>query len=126
MLGDAQLVAFLPTTDLARARRFFREKLGLGLVDESAFACVFDANGVPVRVTPVESLPAAAFTVLGWRVDDIEDSVRSLRRRGIVFARFDGLDQDDFDTWRAPGGARVAWFADPDGNTLSLTEEPSP
>ena len=63
---------------------------------------------------------AAAYTVLGWKVDDLDATIDGLVRRGVRFLRFDGMDQDGRGAWTAPGGERIAWFADPDGNTLSL------
>src|SRR4029077_7627469 len=122
MLDNAELIAFLPTTDRNRARRFFAETLGLRLVEESPYALVFDAGGTMLRVTPVEGVPRTGFTVLGWRVTDIEASSSALAARGVDFMRFDGMQQDALGIWTTPGNDRVAWFLDPDGNTLSLTQ----
>ncbi len=124
MLGSSDLVAFVATTDLDRARAFYREVLGLSLVEESPFACVFDAYGTSLRVTPVDEIRTAPYTVLGWVVDDIAETVQSLAAAGVVFERFTGMDQDDLGVWASPSGARVAWFTDPDGNVLSLTQLP--
>jgi catechol 2,3-dioxygenase-like lactoylglutathione lyase family enzyme len=122
VLGDAPLVAFVATTDLGRARTFYGETLGLTFTDENAFACVFDAHGTTLRVTAVPELSLAGYTVLGWLVDDISSAIRTLGERGVDFKRFDGMDQDELGVWTTPGGDKVAWFADPDGNTLSLTQ----
>ena len=121
-LGRARVMGFASTTDLARAREFFETRLGLRCTHEDGFAAVFDANGTMVRVTLVPELQPAAFTVLGWDVDDIAATARALTARGVEFLRFEGMDQDDDGVWSAPGGDRVAWFHDPDGNTLSLTQ----
>jgi catechol 2,3-dioxygenase-like lactoylglutathione lyase family enzyme len=121
MLGSSDLVGFVPTTDLDRARAFYRDTLGLELREETPFAVVFDANGTVLRVTLVEQLTPAPFTVLGWSVADIANLVRRLSGRGVAFERFAGMDQDDLGIWTSPSGAPVAWFKDPDGNTLSLT-----
>jgi hypothetical protein len=75
-----------------------------------------------LRITAVPELQPAGYTVCGWRVDDIDRSVRALRLRGVNFKRFDGMDQDGLGVWTTPDGSKVAWFADPDGNTLSLTQ----
>lgn len=123
MLGSGDLVGFVPTADLDRASGFFGEVLGLEQVGVSPIACVFDANGTALRVTLVGEFSPAPFTVLGWSVTGLDDLVRSLRDRGVVFERFGGMDQDELGIWTAAGGDRVAWFKDPDGNTLSLTEE---
>jgi catechol 2,3-dioxygenase-like lactoylglutathione lyase family enzyme len=92
------------------------------VVEQNDFACVLDANGTMLRVTAVPEVAHASYTVLGWRVAGITAAVRDLTARGVTFLRFDGMDQDDDGIWTTPGGEKVAWFADPDGNTLSLTQ----
>lgn len=122
MLVNSKLVAFVCTTDAARARAFYGGTLGLQLLEESPFALVFDANGTMLRVTPIPELTPAKFTVLGWEVPDIDESVRRLVAAGATFNRYPGLDQDRHGIWLSPSGAQVAWFQDPDGNVLSLTQ----
>lgn len=124
MLQDAELVAFLATSDLDRARAFYCGVLGFEVVEESPFALVLDANGTPIRVTPVDAPVVAPYTVLGWQVDDAAATVRALAGAGVECDRFDGMDQDDDGVWTAPGGARIAWFRDPDGHLLSVTGRP--
>lgn len=121
-LPSSELIAFMPTTDLTTARVFYEQGLGLLIAGESPIACTFDANGTTLRVIAVERIEPAPYTALGWNVADIEASIRELAGRGVVFERFDGVEQDELGIWRSPGGARVAWFKDPDGNTLSLTQ----
>ena len=122
MLKSRSIVAFVATTNPARAKTFYAKTLGLRLVSEDGFALVFDAGGTMLRVATVPVLQPAAYTVLGWIVPDIERAVRDLQTKGVSFSRFEGMGQDDLGIWTAPSGARVSWFADPDGNTLSLTE----
>jgi catechol 2,3-dioxygenase-like lactoylglutathione lyase family enzyme len=122
MVRDAKLVAFVATRDAARARRFYAETLGLGIVSEDDFALVFDANGTTVRVVKVEAVALAPYTVLGWEVRDIAATVNALGARGVSFERYGFLEQDARGIWTAPGGARVAWFKDPDGNVLSVSQ----
>jgi len=122
MLGSSDVIAFAPATDLDRSRAFYEQALGLPLAGQNEFACVFDANGTMLRVTAVPEVSQAGYTVLGWRVADIAATVRDLAARGVVFIRYDGVDQDGNGVWTTPGGDRVAWFADPDGNILSLTQ----
>jgi catechol 2,3-dioxygenase-like lactoylglutathione lyase family enzyme len=124
MLAGSDVIAFAPTTDLARARSFYESALGLPLVGENAYACVFDAHGTMLRITLVADVAHPGYTVLGWRVTDISETVAHLASVGVVFARYDGMEQDDQGVWTAPSGDRVAWFTDPDGNVLSLTEFP--
>jgi catechol 2,3-dioxygenase-like lactoylglutathione lyase family enzyme len=122
VLESSDLVAFAAASDLVRARAFYEDKLGLPVVEDSDFAVVLDANGTMLRVTAVPEVSPAGYTVLGWRVTDIAAAVRSLRAKGVVFTTYDGMDQDENGIWTTPGGDKVAWFADPDGNTLSLTQ----
>jgi catechol 2,3-dioxygenase-like lactoylglutathione lyase family enzyme len=122
MLESSDVIAFVATSDVDRARHFYETTLGLRLVDENQYACVFDANGIQLRVTVVEEVSPAPYTVLGWSVTDIADAVRHLAERGVSFARYDGMEQDTAGVWRSPSGAQIAWFKDPDGNTLSLTQ----
>jgi len=122
MLGSSSIIAFAPATDLHRARVFYEQALGLSLLEQNDFACVFDANGTMLRVAAVADAPRAGYTVLGWRVTDIAAAVRGLTARGVVFLRYDGMDQDEIGVWTTPGGEQVAWFPDPDGNILSLTQ----
>jgi catechol 2,3-dioxygenase-like lactoylglutathione lyase family enzyme len=122
LLESSDLIAFVATTDLNRAREFYAGTLGLTLVEQDGFACVFDVNGTMLRVTAVAEALHAGYTVLGWRVDDITSTARDLAASGVRFLRFESMDQDSEGVWTAPGGARIAWFSDPDGNTLSLTQ----
>lgn len=124
ILGGSDLVAFAPTTDPAKARAFYEGVLGLHLAsDEQPFALVFDAHGIMLRVTTVHELTPHPFTVLGWDVEDIEAIVDRLTAAGVKFKRYQGVnDKDPRGIWNSPGGARVAWFNDPDGNVLSVTE----
>ncbi len=124
ILGGSKLVAFVPTIDPARARAFYEDVLGLRLVEDAKpFALVFDANGTMLRVATVRELQPDPFTVLGWDVASIETTVTQLTAAGIEFMRFPGMnDTDLLGIWTAPSGARVAWFKDPDGNVLSVTQ----
>jgi len=122
MLGSSYIIAFASATDLDRARAFYEQVLSLPLVGQNDIACVFDANGTMLRVTAVAEVARPGYTVLGWRVTDIAAAARDLAARGVVFIRYDGIDQDGDGVWTTPGGDKVAWFADPDGNILSLTQ----
>jgi len=123
MLTHSTLTAFIATANPARALTFYRDTLGLALVYEDNFAIVFDCQGVQLRIQKVETLQPHPFTSLGWNVDSAREEVAALATRGVVFERYPFLDQDDLGVWSAPSGASVAWFKDPDGNLLSLTEK---
>jgi catechol 2,3-dioxygenase-like lactoylglutathione lyase family enzyme len=120
VLGQARQVAFVGVTDLDAAERFYGGVLGLDLLDARPFAVVHDTLAGQLRITLVPEVRAAAYTVLGWTVTDLESEVDRLVEAGVRFNRYDGMAQDDRGIWTAPGGARIAWFLDPDGNTLSL------
>jgi catechol 2,3-dioxygenase-like lactoylglutathione lyase family enzyme len=125
MLKAHPIIAFVATTDPPRAKAFYARTLGLRFVSEDPFALVFDAAGTMLRVAVVPQLKPAGYTVLGWLVPDIRRAIRGLVRRGVAFERFDGFGQDEDGIWASPSGARVAWFRDPDGNMLSLTQVPA-
>jgi catechol 2,3-dioxygenase-like lactoylglutathione lyase family enzyme len=122
MLGSSDLIAFVPVSDLGRARSFYSDTLGLRVVEESPYALSVDVNGRMLRLTMVPELRPQPFTIAGWHVHDITASIEALGRAGVRFTRYDGMEQDELGIWTTPGGDQVAWFADPDGNTLSLTQ----
>jgi len=122
MLDSSDIIAFAAVADLDRARAFYQGVLGLRLVEQNEFACVFDANGTMLRVTAVPEVARPGYTVLGWRVDNLRTLMSELRLNGVVFARYEAIEQDDDAIWKTPCGDMVAWFTDPDGNTLSLTQ----
>lgn len=122
MLESSPIIAFVPATDLARARGFYEHTLGLRFVEQNDFAAVFDANGTMLRVTAVSTVANPGYTVLGWRVADIGAVVTALTLKGVTFTMYDGMDQDLDGIWTTPAGDKVAWFADPDGNNISLTQ----
>ena len=121
MLASARVIGFIPTKNFRRAKAFYATKLQLRLVAKDDFALVFKSGGTTIRVVKVAGFEAAGFTILGWRVDDLDESVAALRKRGIFVERYPGLKQDAVGIWTAPGGARIAWFKDPDGNVLSVS-----
>lgn len=121
-LREAGLIAFTATADAARATAFYRDVLGLPLVAEERSALVFASAGWMLRVQKVERVTPLPYTAVGWRVADIHAAVRALAGRGVRFERFTSLTQDELGVWHAPGGDRVAWFKDPDGAILSLTQ----
>jgi catechol 2,3-dioxygenase-like lactoylglutathione lyase family enzyme len=122
-LADHNIIGFLAASDPERAKEFYRDTLGLPLVSEELpFALVFDAHGTALRVTMVKEVIPAGYTVLGWRVPDAVAAARSLKEAGVRLERYPGMEQDELGVWSAPGGAKVAWFKDPDGNTLSISQ----
>jgi catechol 2,3-dioxygenase-like lactoylglutathione lyase family enzyme len=122
MLGSTNIIAFLPIKDSERARAFYEGLLGLRFVKDDGFALVFDANGIMVRAAKMKDVTPAQFTVLGWQVRNIEDIVRALQKKGVHFEIFGFFKQDELGIWTAPTGDKVAWFKDPDGNILSVSQ----
>ncbi|MEO0641804.1 MAG: VOC family protein [Pseudomonadota bacterium] len=115
-------ILFTASADHAASRLFYIDVMGFTLTDDNPFSLEFDAGGTMLRVQKVESLHPHPFTALGWRVENIVEQRNTLAQRGAQFERFEFLQQDEHDIWTAPDGAKVCWFKDPDGNTLSLTQ----
>jgi len=122
MLGSTDIVAFVSITDPDKARAFYEGVLGLRFVKDDGFALVFDANGIMVRAAKMKEVKPAQFTVLGWQVKDIAAVTAALRDKGVHFEIFGFFKQDELGIWTAPTGDKVAWFKDPDGNILSVSE----
>lgn len=122
MLSTSTLIGFMATARPSDAKHFYGVTLGLQLLEDGPYALVFAAQGTTLRVQKVETVAHVPYTALGWAVADIVATTRWLTERGVELERFEGLPQDDLGIWRTPGGASVAWFRDPDGNTLSITE----
>ena len=122
VLRFCNIVAFVPTLDAQRAKAFYADVLGLRLVSDDEFALVFDAGGTTLRIVRVNELTPAPFTVLGWQVENIEEVVAGLGQDGVQFEFYGFFEQDALGIWTAPTGDRVAWFKDPDGNTLSISQ----
>jgi len=122
MLTDGKVMAFLATRDGNRARAFYEKTLGLRVISDDDFALALDTGGTMLRIQKVASFAPHAFTALGWEVPDIATAVANLAAAGVTCEHFPGLGQDQAGVWNAPSGARVAWFKDPDGNLLSLTQ----
>ena len=121
-----RMVAFVVTTKPDAAIEFYRDKMGFKFAGDDGFALVFDAHGTMLRIAKMQEgqFQPARYTVLGWEADDAARAVAELAHRGITFERYPGMPQDENGIWAAPGGAKVAWFKDPDGNVLSISQHP--
>jgi catechol 2,3-dioxygenase-like lactoylglutathione lyase family enzyme len=122
MLDKCKVVSFVATSKPDSARGFYELTLGLRLITDDAFAIVFDANGIMLRVQKVQEHTPPNYTVLGWDVADIGTSVKELSSKGVRCERYEWLEQDESGVWTSPSGGKIAWFKDPDGNILSLTQ----
>jgi len=122
MLSKYSPIGFIPTMDADRARRFYVDILKLQFETDDQFALVVSANGVHIRIVRLKQFTPAPYTILGWDVPDLLATVSELAGAGISFLRYAYMQQDDFGIWTAPSGSRIAWFQDPDGNVLSLSQ----
>lgn len=125
MLNDTgKVVGFVPTVQPEKARSFYEGVLKLPLISADSFASVFNANGTMLRVTKVAEFKPHPFTILGWAVADVNTTVLDLQAQGVRFEKYAGMNQDERGIWTSPSGAKVAWFKDPDGNVLGITQYP--
>ncbi len=122
MLSTSPIIGFIPTSDANRARAFYEHTLGLRFLSQDDFALVLESNGTMIRIANAGTFSPAPFTILGWEVQDIQQEVAALTAKGVAFSRYGFLNQDEAGIWNAPGGDKVAWFTDPDGNTLSVSQ----
>lgn len=123
MLGAAAPSVFLATTQPELCRAFYETTLGLFFRSEDTYALVFDMFGCELRISKVESFTPHAFTVLDWQVSDIGSTLSELVDRGVIAKRYDFMAQDKDGIWTVPSdGTRIAWFDDPDGNILSVSQ----
>jgi catechol 2,3-dioxygenase-like lactoylglutathione lyase family enzyme len=122
-LATAKPISFIVTRDRAQAKSFYGGLLGFRLTGEDDFAAVFDMNGAMLRISTMPNFEPAPQTVLGWDVPDIVSTVKSLVGKGVKFTVYQGFGQDELGIWTPPGSSnRIAWFLDPDGNNLSVTQ----
>jgi predicted enzyme related to lactoylglutathione lyase len=124
MLVNETLKTFVPTVKPQEAKAFYQDTLELKLLSYDDYGIEFDSGGTLLRLAMVRELKPNEFTVLGWNVKDIESEIRSLNEKGVVFQKYDFLEQDDLRIWTSPNNSKVAWFKDPDGNILSLSQMP--
>lgn len=119
-----KMVGFVITNDAGKAKAFYGDVLGFRLISDDEYALAFDANGTMLRVNKGREFKPAQGTVLGWEVDDIHAAIRELAPRGVHFEQFHlpFMPQDELGVWTPPNGDRVAWFKDPDGNVLSISQ----
>ena len=121
MLTTFPINGFVRITDPERSRRFYEQTLGLAFDYENPYVTVFRSGNSQIIAQKVKEFVPVAATVLGWEVKDIENVVSALLKSGVVFEKYEGMEQDELGIWTSPGG-KVAWFKDPDGNILSLSE----
>lgn len=123
LLGSAKIIAFVYTSDPVRAKAFYGDTLGLRFVSQDEFAVVFDANGTMLRVGIVQGkIAPARHTIVGWAVADIVSSAKALQSAGVELQHYPWMPPNELGIWTAPSGDKVAWFTDPEGNVLSISQ----
>ena len=122
MLNASKIIGFVPTRDATKAKEFYVGQLGLTFVSEDEYALVLNANGNMVRVIKAKDSKPVQYTVLGWEVSQIENVAAELKNRGIAFEQYPFIQDKELGIWIAPNGDKIAWFRDPDGNVLSVSE----
>jgi catechol 2,3-dioxygenase-like lactoylglutathione lyase family enzyme len=125
MLESGKMVGFVPTTDYDRARAFYVDKLGCAFISLDQFALVVSIGGHMIRIAKIPNFKPLQGTILGWEVQNIEDVVRWLSARGVATEKYPFVEDKELGIWAAPGGDKVAWFKDPDGNILSVSQHRS-
>jgi catechol 2,3-dioxygenase-like lactoylglutathione lyase family enzyme len=124
MLSDNKIKAFVPTTQPEKAKQFYLNILGLKLISEDDYALEFEGQGALLRIITVDKFEPHPFTILGWDVSDLAILIKSLNQLGVEFEKYNSFNQDNLGIWISPNKVKIAWFKDPDGNILSLTEMP--
>jgi catechol 2,3-dioxygenase-like lactoylglutathione lyase family enzyme len=122
MLASSKVIGFVPTKNAQKARAFYGGKLGFRFVSVDPFALVMKAGETMIRIPKPQDFTPVTYTVLGWEVRDIEAVVRWLQERGVAFEKYPFVQDQELGIWTAPGGNKVAWFKDPDGNVLSVSQ----
>jgi catechol 2,3-dioxygenase-like lactoylglutathione lyase family enzyme len=122
MLASGKMVGFVPTKDYDQARAFYEGKLGFEFVSLDQYALVVSVGGHMIRIVKVPSFIPVQATILGWEVDRIEAVVTWLRDRGVVLEKYPFAQDRELGIWTTPSGEKVAWFKDPDGNILSISQ----
>jgi len=124
MLHEGRLTGFLITADYASARDFYEGQLGFEFVSQDQWALVVRAGVNQIRIIRSADFTPLRSTVLGWEVDDVEAAVRWLASRGVETEKYPFVQDKELGIWSTPDGSKVAWFKDPDGNVLSVSQHP--
>jgi catechol 2,3-dioxygenase-like lactoylglutathione lyase family enzyme len=123
MLSSSQIVAYVPVSDLARARKFYEEKLGFRAIDTSDAGVMYE-SGKGSRFFAYKSAGAGTSkaSTAFWAVPDVEAEVADLKKRGVAFEEYDAPGYKTVNGIATGGGARTAWFKDSEGNILAVSQ----
>jgi len=122
MLTAGKMVGFVLTKDYEQARAFYEGKLGFDFVSLDQFAMVMRAGENMIRIVKMPDFVPLRSTVLGWEVGDVEAVVGWLVGRGVAMEKYPWVQDKERGIWTTPDGNKVAWFKDPDGNVLSVSQ----
>ena len=125
MLAPAKMVGFVPTSDYERARAFYEGKLGFQFVSLDQYALVMKVGGHTVRISKIPDFTPRQGTILGWEVENIESAATWPRDRGVTLEKYPFVQDRELGIWTTSTGEKVAWFKDPDGNILSVSQHHS-
>jgi len=125
MLGAGEMMGFVPTTDYDRARAFYEGKLGFEFVSLDQYALVMRVGGHMIRISKIPNFTPLQGTILGWEIKNVQAVASWLRDRGVVTEKYPFVQDKDLGIWTTPNGDKVAWFKDPDGNLLSISQHVS-
>ena len=124
MLASGKIVGFVLTRDYDKARAFYEGKLGFEFVSMDQYALVMRVGGHKIRIAKTQNFTPAQGTILGWEVEDIKTVVTWLGERGVALEKYPFVQDRELGIWTTPTGDKVAWFKDPDGNILSVSQHP--
>jgi catechol 2,3-dioxygenase-like lactoylglutathione lyase family enzyme len=125
MLASGKMVGFIPTKDYDKARAFYEGRLGFEFVSLDQFALVMNVGGHMIRIAKVPNFAPLQGTILGWQVENIESVATWLRDHGVPPEKYSFAQDQNLGIWTTPDGSKVAWFKDPDGNILSISQHTS-
>ena len=113
---------FLATADPEKSLVFYRDQLGLEFVEDSEYALVFNLSGADLRISKVPEHTPLGFTVLDWQVADMDAVLGDLSAAKVQLEEYDFVTLDERKVWTTEDGTQIAWFKDPDGNVLSVSQ----
>jgi len=122
MLRTAPIRAYIPASNMARARKFYEQTVGLVPKEEFAGGVVYECGGAEVFMYPTPNAGTSKASQAFWQVDDVEAEVAALKARGVVFEEYDMPGVTMKNSIATGGGARTAWFKDTEGNIMAISQ----
>ena len=122
MLRTAPIRAYLPASDVSRARKFYEQTVGLTPKEEYAGGVIYECGGAEVFMYPTSNAGTSKASQAYWQVNDVEAEVAELKARGVIFEEYDMPGVAMRNSIATGGGARTAWFKDTEGNILAISQ----